>query len=338
MKRDPRRLAARVALLVAGACSLAGCRALRPEPPQAAFETTERDLGTIPAWEKAEARFPLRNTGGAILHLLDVHGECGCLTPEYPRQLAPGQAGEIRVTFEPQPTWHGKMEKHVRVKTDDPRRGEIALTLKAEVTPLIAIEPQNPVVLLYRRGAVERREVRLIPRPGSGTTLSSPTTDSPAVKATLDPPVPGDPRRAYRLQLVIGPYDRPGDLQSTVQVATTEPRLPLVPVSVVAQAPAGPVISPLRLYLPSLRADEAGKALSHLQVFTRSGRLRLLGVETGDPALSADIKESTPGRYYDVTLRYTGGWKAGRVGGNLRLRTDDPRDPVMVVPFSGIVH
>ncbi len=75
-----------------------------------------------------------------------------------------------------------------------------------------------------------------------------------------------------------------------------------------------------------------------MQVFTRSGRLTVLGVETGNPGLEAEIVPKTPGQFYDVVLRYAGGWQSGPVRTTVVVRTDDPKDPVLKVPFRTLVQ
>ena len=43
-------------------------------------------------------------------------------------------------------------------------------------------------------------------------------------------------------------------------------------------------------------------------------------------------------RPIEVSLRYAGGWKSGPVRGTIRVRTDDPKHPVVSVPFQATVQ
>jgi hypothetical protein len=327
-----------ILVIAAGSGGLLARQRARPPVPRALFHTMRIDLGSLPAETSREAHFTLQNQGGADLHILEAEGGCGCLTVTFPRKLRPGATGQLRVKFTPLPAASGRVERRVRVRTDDPRRPEAELTLAAEVIPLLRTEPRSPIVVNYRRGVVYQREVRLIPRPGSAPKVSVSPPESAYLKARMEPPAPSDPERAYRLRLVIGPYDRPGDLSLPLEVSTSAPHLPIVPLTILCQAVSGPVVSPTQLYLASVGPGEDGKELNHLQVFTRSGELRLLGVDTGDPGLQAEVTEKTPRRFYDVILRYAGGWRPGQVQGTIRVQTDDPQDPVLRVAFSGDVR
>lgn len=311
----------------------------KPAPGGPALKVLEvrQDLGTIEAGAKKDAVFPVRNAGGEPLRFLSVTGTCGCLSPTYPPKLAPGARGEIRVAFEPQPLWSGKMEKRVKVKTDDPRHPDAELVLVADVIPYVRIEPPSPVVVQYRRGGTYTRDLVLTPREGKKISISGPVGTSPGIRARVDPPGPADKTGSSHLHLDIGPFQGPGDVTTTVQLATDEPQLPRLPVVVVALAQSGPVVTPREVYLKRFAASERDTELARLQVFTRSGQLQLLGVETDNTGVKVTVDPKTPGKFYEVVLRYAGGWKPGPVSGNLRVRTDDPRDPVIPVQFHGTV-
>ena len=331
-------------ILAVGAAGLlstfvvAGCGKNGAGGPRAVFETARKDIGSLKAGETAQLSFPLRNEGGQTLQLLSVEGGCGCLTPEYPRTIPAGGSGEIRIVFEPQLLWSGEMEKQVKVTTNDPSQPEAQLVVAAEVIPVVAMEPRSPLVIQYKPGETYRREIRLTPRADRSMTISSPEPDSPLVKAEVVPPPAGDRARTHLLRLAIGPYAGPGDMNTTVRLATTDPKVPRVDVVVVGLAQSGVVVSPRNVLLPMLKPESAGQEIARLQVFARSGGLKLLGVETGSPSLKAEVTAKTPGQFYDVVLRYTGGAKKGSLETTIRVRTDDKRFPTVSVPFDTVVQ
>src|SRR5437764_557966 len=92
-----------------------------PAGPHAAFDQLSLDLGRVLPEGGKTAMFTLRNDGSAPLHLSEVRGDCGCLTPEFPRVLAAGDKGRVAIRFQPSALQDGQVERHVRVATDDPR-------------------------------------------------------------------------------------------------------------------------------------------------------------------------------------------------------------------------
>jgi hypothetical protein len=75
-----------------------------------------------------------------------------------------------------------------------------------------------------------------------------------------------------------------------------------------------------------------------MQVFTRNGHVRLLGIDNGNRGMAAEIRPKISGRFYDVVLRYAGGWKPGPIASTIRVRTDDRSFPVQAVPFCATVE
>ena len=330
-----------VVLALGVLAATAGCKP-RPPGPKLAIEVAKRDIGSINAGESKEVSFPLRNEGAGTLHIQEVVVSCGCLTPDYPHTLASGASGEVKVRFEPQMLWSGKMEKTLKVKTDDPLQPEAQLTINCQVIPYIRIEDLSrkgeqgsPVVIQYSRGESFQRDLTLTPREGTSITMRDARSSSPLLKAGLSP---GKARGSYRLHLAIGPVKGPGDVTETVQVTTSAPHMTVLPVVVVLLAKAGPVVSPRDVYISSLDAGEKGKEVAKMQVFTRTGHLKVLGIDTGNTGLLAEVQPKTAGQFYEVVLRYAGGWKSGPVEGKIRVRTDDQTAPVLVVPFHAMVR
>jgi hypothetical protein len=64
---------------------------------------------------------------------------------------------------------------------------------------------------------------------------------------------------------------------------------------------------------------------------------RLLGADSGDPALKLQVKPDPSGRFYSVVARYVGGWQPGLVQGKLVFETSDRKRPHIEVPFEAEV-
>jgi hypothetical protein len=308
-----------------------------PGGPHLVLEVTKRDLGRLDAGATGKLRFPLRNAGSEPLQILSVQGDCGCMTPTFPRSVPPGGSASIDSTFEPQPTWSGVVEKSLTVSTNDPAQPELKLAITVEVVPYLRMDPPNPLTLPFVRGKTYVRDVVLTPRAGSKLGITNAACDNPLVKPTLQPPSAGDSKRRYRLRLAIGPVDQPGDFAATVKMMTSEQRLPEAWLVVAGQAQSGPVVSPREIVVPE-SAGGANHEFARLQVFTRGAAMKLLRVDTGIPALRAEINPKSPGHMYEVVLLGTGKAKPGELKTTLKVRTDDPATPVIQVPFQAAIR
>ncbi len=306
--------------------------------PALTVQPAKLEVGKIKTGEVRTLRFRLKNGSRRKLKIRSIEGDCGCLTAQHPQTLGPGASVEIKARFEPQPLWSGTIRRNLIIRTDDPEQPRLQVPVSAEVAPYIRFLPHSRVLIPYEPGKLYRRVVQLVPRAGSGVRIRGVKSESSLVKATLTPPAAGDKSGTHRLHLTVGPRREAGDFTTTVYLTTTARGAEAWPVTVVGVAKQGPVVSPRRVLLPVVRAAAPGRELTRLQVLTRSGQLKVLGVETGTAKLRAEIQARTPGRLYNVIIRPAGPLPAGTLTTTLRIRTDDPKNPVLTVPFHATVR
>ena len=324
---------AATALVLAGGIWL-GVRAANPEPQQAVFENTQRDLGKVLAGEGMDLEFKVKNAGGKALKIQSVTGTCGCLVPKYPNSVKPGETATIQVRFEPAPQWYGRVQKHLTVVTDDPKLPEVKLDLQADIDPLLAMDPPSPVQIPAHRGQTVSTEVKITPRVGTNIKLSDPKPAQPWVKTQLIPPAAGDAKGSYRLKVQVGPCDRSADMVGTVTLKTSSKLLPMTSVVAVALQLEGVVASPSEVLFSNLPAGQKGDQITNFQVFTRGGNdFKILGTKCSLAGLQPEVTVSTPGRLYGISLKRNDTLKSGRATGKLEIKTNSPKTPVLTVPI-----
>jgi hypothetical protein len=96
-----------------------------------AFKTTKHNFGKIKKGTPVTYVFSFTNNTAKPLIIETATAECGCTTPEYPKEpIAKGKEGKIKVTYNAATS--GVFTKHVNVKfanTDTP----VQLTIEGEV-------------------------------------------------------------------------------------------------------------------------------------------------------------------------------------------------------------
>jgi hypothetical protein len=65
--------------------------------------------------------------------------------------------------------------------------------------------------------------------------------------------------------------------------------------------------------------------------------INVLGATTNNVKVTAAVEPITPGRDYKLTLELTANSPDGTLRGIVEIKTDDPDQPVVQVPFYGIV-
>ena len=107
------------------------------------FEEEKFDFGNIKEGELATHFFKFKNTGTVPLILSNLTVQCGCTTPEWPKEpIKPGQTAVIKVVYNTQGR-HGAFSKQVTVNSNG-KTSMILLTITGNVEPA-AQQPTSPV-------------------------------------------------------------------------------------------------------------------------------------------------------------------------------------------------
>lgn len=86
------------------------------------LDPVEQNLGELKQGQVAEISWKFKNTGSSPLYITNVHAQCGCTTPEPPREpIAPGEVGTIKATFNSS-NFSGHVTKEVYVEANNSNR------------------------------------------------------------------------------------------------------------------------------------------------------------------------------------------------------------------------
>ena len=100
-----------------------------------AFKETVYNFGNVREdGGPVSCELEFENTGNGNLVIISATAECGCTTPEFPKQpVAPGKKGKIKVTYNPlgRP---GGFDKVVTVRTNG-KPGKVRLKVRGTVIP-----------------------------------------------------------------------------------------------------------------------------------------------------------------------------------------------------------
>ncbi|MCX6333924.1 MAG: DUF1573 domain-containing protein [Bacteroidia bacterium] len=98
------------------------------------------DLGKIPGSITKEAEFTFTNSGKSDLIVRYVRSTCGCTAVQQGQTgvgIKPGESSSIKAVFS-SGTYKGPVTKTIYVYTNDPKKSEVVLMLKAEVGDPVA--------------------------------------------------------------------------------------------------------------------------------------------------------------------------------------------------------
>lgn len=135
----------------------------QPVGPCGRFTPDEKsfNFGKILSSNSVEHVFRFKNTGDANLVITSASGSCHCTVPQLSKMdYAPGEAGEIKVIFDPKGKAAGPVQQRVTVVSNDPTSPTSSLLIEADVQPIVTIEPK--IIAFNQLAKGESRTVDLV--------------------------------------------------------------------------------------------------------------------------------------------------------------------------------
>ena len=115
-------------VLAGGMCLKVGAQGT----PRIQFDQTIYDFGKTSVVTSVSGIFKFQNTGDGVLKLEPPKPSCGCTVAEVkPDTLPPGATGELPFSLN-LGYYRGNLEKHITVKSNDPKTPEVSLGIKVD--------------------------------------------------------------------------------------------------------------------------------------------------------------------------------------------------------------
>jgi hypothetical protein len=301
-------------------------------PPSVKVREPVYDFGTVFQGDKVEHTFWLGNGGPGQLTIGNVQTSCGCTVAQpNKRQLSPGELSRITATFDTSAD-RGPAQRLITVATNDPRQGLVTLTIKGEVRVKVDANPSPVVFDKVPHGTEASRQVMVTDLISQGNfRITSITNSSPNLKVTQQPRTDGKPGAVLTLTL----------LKSTPAATFTDIVKVATNVSPLNIPVYGTVLGDLNVTPPQISFGivkaHAGAIRMARLVNASTRAVKVLGVTTNNRMITAAIAPVTPGKEFKLTLELAPNSPNGTLRGSVAIQTDDPGQPVVQVPFYGIV-
>ena len=338
---EPRRGASGLALLLAAA---AGCSRETGPAARVAVAPTRHEFGRLWIGEVVRHPFRVANSGDLALKFGDVRSTCGCLLHQIStREVAPGGAAEIVAELHAD-RGPGRLEKMLRIATNDPGRPWLELVLGAELEVLYEIDPPLLDVQELVLGESAERVVTLTGRDGTELSFGTPVCPEKGFSASVRD---ATPRRA-EIVLRFDGETRPGRRLFRLGVPTGHPRVPEATIAVQA------VVHPRLTVEPGDRIDFGDVVRSRgarvEQLVRARGREPLASapvatVELGPrrpappdrPAVEvvARVEPVVEGREWRLVVEIAPGSPGEGVIGRVSVRLDAPLEPPQTLTLAG---
>lgn len=314
--------------------------ALTPARSVAALSHDKFEQGTVAQGSITNFRITVTNNGNVDL----VYGftpDCGCFAVGQVAPIKPGQTAVVPITIDTTDT-PGPFDKALYFYSNDPERNAFRIPVRFYVEPAFRFlsATGSPILVAEENGL--QAEVFLVLSEELQGKIDRVRVVGLSVLTELEPwegeiadPGLGEParkRKGYRVRLLGSPEIPPGRAQITL-VAEGAELTETVATSFFVQK--GIVALPLTAFFGELTSTPTGTTV----LLARPNRpFRILSAEVDHPNLSAKIEPGADGSEWRVQLRYDGKAPIGSLSATLKVRTDDPRQPLFEIPVSGTVR
>lgn len=304
--------------------------------PSIRLITKGLDLPEVLRGKRIVTGIEVENTGTGPLNF-KIEPDCGCFNYPAPVVLAPGSKTRIQMTINTM-DYEGRVEKTLLLKSNDPGTPSIDIPVVFRSRPGYRIfRPGGENVLLPDEGGTydvflfTKGELPFRPLAARLDGIGGKVTMSPWSGPLADPDMgegPSTARKGYRFRIRIpGDSLQNGRLPETLTVQTDS-------------ALFGTIVYTLNVFKgivaePVYMGDIVSGTRASILVSRPNAPFKILGVDAG--ALKAKWRESRGSWEYVVELEYAGGASKGEFSVPVKIRTDDPKQPLIEVTASGFV-
>ncbi|MGA2032831.1 MAG: DUF1573 domain-containing protein [Thermoguttaceae bacterium] len=211
--------------------------------PKAVVDAEKFDFGTIESGEEGSHAFVFRNDGTAPLTLEAGGTSCHCTVSTIEKgTLEPGESAKVKVAWKPR-EMPGEFRQTANIKTNDPRKSQIALAITGHVVTNVHSEPAELIFSTLACDQSAQGEVRLwccLPKPKleiRDFKLADPATSGYfSVTYRSIPPEQIDRQSQARsgvlLEVAVKPGLPQGPFQQTILMATNLESTPAIEVPI----------------------------------------------------------------------------------------------------------
>jgi hypothetical protein len=300
--------------------------------PKAVVDTPLYDFGTALEGKMVNHVFKIKNTGEGYLDIRGVKTSCGCTTGNPSKtHVAPGDESEISVGFDTR-FQKGHQVRTITAFTNDPNNQQVAMTLQGVIKKQAEASPGEVAFGTVRKGSEGTKEVVINDLVGGSPFAVGPVSNSnSAIKVSQEKRPDGKPGALLKISLLktmpIGAFD------DTIKVTTN--RVP-VNVDVFGTVTGDLSIDPVQV---SFGPVPHGQDKVRLVKLTNQGAhpVKVLDVASSNPNVAASAEPVVPGKEYKLTVMLRRGTPDGQLHGQVTIKTDDPEQATISLPFYAIV-
>lgn len=302
--------------------------------PEPAFDFGRVVRGTLVGHE-----FVLRNQGQVPVRITRAVMTPPLLVTRMPGVVAPGDTAVIATRLDTAQL-QGAFPGELIVELDGASQSQIELSFEGEVVGSIEVAPMPALFIAGQRGRQAQGTVELINHEAEPLYILRVEHPREAFSTMLEALVPG---QRYRLTVALRPDGPAGRRSDAILLRTSSRTTPLIRIVAYTNLRERVHVFPDSVELGSIglgqvRSDPAllGRLAQTLMVYQADGTDFQAHVESNLPGLKLTPQRGPQRDRYQITVQLTRDeLRVGELEGSIRIRTNDPEFPDLLVPVRG---
>lgn len=297
------------------------------------FGELKHDFGIAPRGSQLLHRFQWRNTTDKPLELVEYQRSCGCTSVSIsPKVVEPGRLGNIEMLMDTKP-FAGEKTVNLSLVFGPNKLVSAQFQVKAFSRGDIVYNPGHFGFGVINEGASPTANVDIEYAGNLDFKITGVAEQPPG----LDIKITENYRRVggvgYHISATIAADLPAGDFKQTIQLRTNDSSNPILPVLVDATVKSALTVVPDKLFFGTLKA---GSTISRRVTLRSSIPFKVTAIEGQGNGVLVNAPEATS-TVHSLLVQWRPG-DAGEMQHELRIRTDSPKFPVIVLPVSGIAQ
>jgi hypothetical protein len=315
-----------------GATALAG-------GPKATVKENEYNFGPVPRGASLIHVFTIKNEGTEDLVIENVELMERFTTVRVLKAIPPGREGKITVTFETA-RFAGEFRTGVILSTNDPENPKVVFVIKGRVSDPIDVLPYSAVFLTSFRGETVERFLSIVNNVVEPLLIKEVRSEGESFHAELQTI---RENMEYRLSVRSNPNAPPGKYKEILWLSTNNENIPRLKIIVNNYIKNEVYAFPEEIDLGTIRLEDLEKEAGMEGVLSQTVLVKhreakdfTIQVEHDLPFIKVSQTPASGSDTYrlDIVPRKEKLTK-GKIGGVIRVRTNDEDVPELTIPVVG---
>ena len=296
--------------------------------PAVEFAEEVKFFGTVERAATLSHVFTFRNVGSDTLRVY-ARSTCSCTAAVLSdTKIAPGQSGDILVEFDTD-GWYGPVEQQIDVRTNDPQRQWVQLTLAATVRRGVRIIPEQIWVGDISKGNEVSREIRVLDS-GDGTLAITGIEAPDFIRVEKNPAIVDSIYgRFIPVSLTLTAGNESVGLETEFILHLADGESVRVPVK-------GNIIDEYRAYPPALFIGSSPPDTPIRRTITliptNGGKHEITKIVTSSPAISTKLHTTENGETDRISVVYISQANEENKTESISIYLDNAGEPSLSIP------